>query len=293
MKIRVKPIPPNFDKKDWLVTPSLLVKDQWQGDLKNVKVGDVLDRKIYRKAETTVSELIPPIVWDTISGVSFYPERAIVNNNKTKTTFNADRTDAMRYLFEREGEVIIPEMTLFWWNAQRKKIYKKTLPEIVVNVQPNPDLGMLASIKDSLAAIEATTEVHSQDDAKKSFSFLGLNWWQLLLLIIALGYATPRLYGLLKKWIVASKEKRAAYLNSELHFFRLFLASLNKSETERMNAFYRWVDCFESSNPSYEGFLKTVEIHESNFSLSKSEWKKRRKFFLEGNKLNREVWINP
>src|SRR5690606_9487680 len=48
--IRVKPIPPNFREEQWLVATGLRVADHWSGNRQQVKVGDVLERRISRTA---------------------------------------------------------------------------------------------------------------------------------------------------------------------------------------------------------------------------------------------------
>lgn len=294
--IKVRPIPPGFKKSDWLVTPDLNVKDSWSGDLKNVKVGDVLERRIHRNAALTVSELIPPVEWDSIENVSYYPDRPFTQNNKTKTSFSAERTDAMRYLFLEEGELVIPEITLMWWNTGRKKVYKRTLREVVINVQPNPDLGMVTSIKDSLDAMVAASLVDSPED-EKPYEFFGMNWKQLsvaiLLLILLIKYGWKFFQFIWKTY----QTKHQAYIESEKYYFDLFLKSLHKSEDDKLKAFYRWLDCLTLKEYTLDYFSSTYMGSALAFvSAPKQEWMKARKTVLE-NKPNGIIanrgWINP
>ena len=294
--IKVRPIPPGFKKSDWLVTPDLTVKDAWSGDLKNVKVGDVLERRIHRNAAVTVSELIPPVAWDSIENVSYYPDRPFTQNNKTKTSFSAERTDAMRYLFLKEGEVTIPEITLMWWNAARKKVYKRTLKEVVINVQPNPDLGMVTSIKDSLDAMAAASIADSPEE-KKPFEFLGMNWKQLsvavLLLILLLKYGWKLLQFIWKKY----QTKHRAYLKSEKYYFDLFLKSLHKSDEEKLKAFYCWLDGLTLKEYTLDYFSSAfMDSTLTTVSAAKQDWIKARKRVLENklkNATQKPNWINP
>ena len=126
-RIRVTPVPAGFDRDEWLVTTGLGISDNWEGDLQHVKVGDVLERQITRTAQGTVSELIPPIGWDSVPDVSMYAARSVVRNNKTATDISAVRTETMRFLFEKEGEVILPEMVFSWYDPVQKQLYKRTL----------------------------------------------------------------------------------------------------------------------------------------------------------------------
>jgi len=119
-RIRVKPIPPNFSDEQWLVATGLTVTDNWSGNRQKVKVGDVLVRSIARTAYGTVGQLIPPIAWDSLPGISMYPARTNVENHETKTAIRATRTETMRYLFEEEGEITLPEMVFSWYNPYRE-----------------------------------------------------------------------------------------------------------------------------------------------------------------------------
>jgi len=72
--IKVKSVPPGFNRSQWLVTSNMTVSDNWSSNKNEVKVGDVLERKITRNVSGTVSELISPIIWDSIPHVSLYPQ---------------------------------------------------------------------------------------------------------------------------------------------------------------------------------------------------------------------------
>jgi len=195
-----------------------------------------------------------------------------------------------------EGEVVIPEITLMWWNAGRKKVYKRTLREVVINVQPNPDLGMVTSIKDSLDAMVAASVADSTEE-EKPFEFLGMNWKQLsvaiLLLILLIKYGWKFFQFIWKTY----QTKHRAYLESEKYYFDLFLKSLHKSEDEKLKAFYRWLDCLTLKEYTLDYFSSTYIGSALTFvSAPKQEWIKARKRVLE-NKPNGIIanrgWINP
>lgn len=317
-KIKVQAIPPGFKRNEWLVTPNLTTKDSWSGDLNTVKVGDVLVRNIHRDASLTVSELIPPIVWDSIAGVSYYPGRSVTQNNKTRTTFSAERTDVMRYLFLEEGDVVIPEITLMWWNASRKKVYKRTLKERTIIVLSNPNLGMAESIKDSLDTISAQVQLVGEAEEQ---TYLGLTLKELLKRI---AYSTVLLLVLYKlfRWIFVTKDllgkinkRRAIYRESEYHHFKLFLFNNKfKSKAETLNCFYNWLNKLnlKESTASYlsstYGTTKLIDsIIQLEANISQGDFQSmefdvseikaaRQRYFETKEKSKRNIlqnWINP
>ena len=248
-KISVKPVPQNIDRENWIVASNVSVTQNWNGNLKQVKVGDVLERSISREIQGTIAELIPPISWDTIPGVSNYPVRAEVRNNNSKTAISASRTDGVKYLFEKEGQVIIPEIIVNWWNPQAKRMQKRTLQETVINVLPNPDLGMLESIRDSMQIISATANETMEEESP--FTFLGMNWKQLAVVVLALTFLIYILVKVILKLMKKIAIDKKNYRNSELFYFREFEKAIRKENASlSLNALYRWIDQLNLPEPT-------------------------------------------
>ena len=306
--IKVRPIPRGFNKDEWLVTPSLSVRNKWYGNIKNVKVGDVLERRIYRNVSNTVSELIPPIAWDSIANVSLYPSKNSVKNNKTKTSISASRVDRVQYLFEKEGEVIIPEMIFTYWNPYHNKLYKRKLKAITINVLANPNLGMLESIRDSLNT--SLNPINNDIAKKEKFNFMGLSLKQLIYYSAALIVFIYVLYKFMR-WLFVSKmiiqkikEKRRIYLKSEKHLFRLLLIGIIiQSKETQIRLLYKWIDSLKLKEPSIAYFnsiyangnfkvenIVNLKAKINIFDLIKA----RRKYILKKtNTYKNSNWINP
>jgi hypothetical protein len=313
--ISVKAVPNNYDQDEWLVSSSVSVNESWQGDLKNVKIGNVIQRTIYRKAFGTVSELIPPIKWDSVQGVSMYPTRAEINSEKSKTSISASRSDGVRYLFEKEGTVTLPEITVTWWNPRQNKLFKRTLKEKTIQVLANPDLGMLESVKDSLAlynqVLSEETFVEEELNIlglslKDFLTYLGIILGSLLLIYKFLKWLLIT-KGLLKKW----RHQREAYSNSEKYYFKLFLTEATKKNSNAsLNAMYNWIDRLGLKEPTLhylaknygnQAFISTLDKWERKSEVYPlpeiHHIKKARKNFLKSmsQKSNQTSvnWINP
>lgn len=310
--IKVRPVPPGFDKDQWLVTTNMTVVDRGLQQVSEVKVGDVITRSIRRNVNGTVAELIPPIAWDTITGVRLYPTRGEVSNNKTKTAISASRTDGVRYLFEREGEVTLPEMELTWYNPRAKKLFKRTLPARTITVLANPDLGLLETVRDSLQ-IESEQQMTSSEENSET-TILGLSPKQFLIALIIVLVISFYSLKLIKILIRRIQRKRQAYRRSEAYFFSFFVKSLGKSDAnESINALYHWIDELNLSEPTLSYFveqygagllekdLKMIEQFVPNGSsrtvgLHKQAWIRARKNYLKSLRNPKEevgLWVNP
>ncbi len=295
--ITVKPIPPGFDPSNWLVTSDLSVRDNWSGDLAHVKVGDVVERRLSLVAQNTIAALIPTITWDSIPQVSLYPKTPSAQNNRTKTSISASSEETVRYLFEQEGEVTIPKKVIQWWHPYQQKLYKRTLPAKTITVGPNPDLGIVASIKDSLAAElraeqAAATEAESPRDFKtiaKKVAAYGLGLAILIFLIWKL-----------KEFIDRRRLAHKAYLESEEHYFKLFLKSLDANdEGNKKASLYAWLDRLNLEEPSLKYLLdhfgdKFTKPETAIQKLTAQQWKEMRRATLT-NYIPKDSndWINP
>jgi hypothetical protein len=312
--IKVKGVPPGFNKSEWLVTSNVSVSDNWLGDKNNVKVGDVLERRVTRNVSGTVSELVPPILWDSIANVGLYPTRSDVKNNKTKTSISATRVDGMRYLFEKEGDVIIPEKELTWWNPRAKKLYKRTLKGYTIQVLPNPDLGMLETMRDSLniAAVNAKDEVA---EAKKPTTILGLSIKQFAALLVINMVVLYILIKVIKRVYNKLKLKQETYKVSEAFYFKQFMKATNGSNsTKIINTLYSWIDKLDLEQPTITYFISTYgdstlkqeyasilkakqNTPSSTLKLDIKKWKMARSNFLAQQKNNFKTitrdWVNP
>ncbi|MCA0930874.1 hypothetical protein LCM02_00335 [Lutimonas saemankumensis] len=320
-EIDVKDIPKGFDKDNWLVSSNVYVNETWQGNLTSVKVGDVVEREILRKASGTVAELIPPIVWDSINNVSLYPTRPAINTNKSKTAISSSRSEGVRYLFEKEGTVILPEITVTWWNSRQQKLYKKTIPGKTIEVLPNPDLGMLDSVRDSLLIASPALEDDKIDKSEEKIFGLTLKEF---LTLLSVGVLVLLILYRILKWLLVSKgllarikNKREAYLKSEKYYFQLFLKQVGKKDNKSsLNALYKWIDHLELKEPTLVFFAHQYGSREFRSALDLTDGdknaiilnnlhgiKEARKNYLKGlvdNSAKQKIqgknpfqWINP
>ena len=295
---RVRPIPPGQNSDTWLVTNRFSVQEIWGRSLSDVKVGDVIDRSFNLEASNTVGELIPPITWDSVGGVSMYPEGTNAETVQDRSVISAVRKETMRYLFEREGLVQLPELVFHWYNPEDGQLYKRTIEAVTIEVQPNPDLGMLTSIRDSL---EAASAQDVDGDAEKR-TILGLTPLQMLLVVLGNALGIYFLVKGLKYLVQGYQARKAEYLNSEAYYFDQFMKNARGgSPSEVVNAAYRWIDQLELSEPTLRYFSgrygdsdlqnstqlieESVRNRSESLVLNTRAWKKARKLFKNGTKV--------
>lgn len=310
-QIKVKSIPAGFNKNDWLVTSNMTVAENWSSNKNEVKVGDVLERKITRNVANIVAELIPPIIWDSISTISLYPTRSTVKSNKTKTAISATRVDGVRYLFEKEGEVVVPEKILTWYNPRAKKLFKRTLKGFTIKVLPNPNLGMLESVRDSLQITMPIKGKGIVEDTPKTI--VGLTVKQFIIALCSLLLICYLLFKIGGKILLFLKNRKITYLNSEQYYFDQFIKSLKKGDSSvQINSFYKWISMLNLEEPTLSYFVSKFgsnellqkkeesvnKQQENNFpTVASKEWSKLRAnyLFFKNKDLGAQSkdWVNP
>lgn len=245
-RFNVNAVPLGYNPNNWLVATYLNVNQKWSAPLSNIKVGDVVQRTINRGVGGTMSEFIPATVWDSIAGISIYPKRPKVNTKKSKTSIASSRSETVNYLFEKEGEVIIPSLEYMYWNSNTRKFYKKRIDSVKIHVKPNPDLSMLASIKKSLQ--KETDELTKAED--KPFLILGLTPKVFVkYVIIGLALLFILIY-ILRYAIGFIKKTRNQYLRSEAYAFHQVKNAINNQDYFAFSSVsHTWL---KKLNPDFE-----------------------------------------
>ena len=212
---------------------------------------------------------------------------------------SATRSDGIKYLFEEEGEIEIPEIIVMWWNPRTSTMQKRTLKKVAIKVTANPDLGMLKSIRDSLSLANATMEKDELPAEKTSILGLSPRLFVAAVLILLLAiYLFVRIYGSLKRAFLNDREQ---YKNSEKYYFRQYRKAAGlKNNSQAQQALYRWIDQLHLKEPSLAYFQEhygkpdLLDSPENIFNVA--EWSRARKNFLHGRSKSNyrpEAWINP
>lgn len=247
-KFTVLAPPGEIDTSQWLSAYSLSLSDTWDKPLDNLKTGDVLERRIRVRAGGALAALIPPIELDSIPFGKTYPKTPILGNSQNKSSFSGSRTEIITYLIEEDGTFEIPAIEVAWFNLSSRQLERKIIDPISIQVAANPDLEFILSQQKALQEALAN-ELPQEVEDDKPFEFLGLNWWQLIL-VITVVIAVIRLFiswiRRLQDRIRVKKEEEYA---SEAHYFKQLKQSLEQGDPEEMiRQLFFWYDRFREEN---------------------------------------------
>ena len=281
----VLPPPEGVDVSEWLSAYSLTLTETWNRPLENLKAGDVLERRIRIRAGGTLAALIPPARVDTVAFGSIYPKQPILGNVQNAASFTGSRTEILTYLIESDGNFDIPELRVTWFNLRNKSLETASLPGITIEVAPNPDIEFVLS-RQKMLQQELAKEAITVIEEKKPFEFLGLNWWQLSLVVLTVIAAIFQLIRFGKKIATKRKIKQQAQEESEEHHFDLLVEALKKGEAKKsIRQLYKWYDRFRPNKygPGISEFANAIESkpllsqleHESETRYKNEKWEAR------------------
>lgn len=112
------------------------VSQTWQpGTIGPVQAGDVLTRTISRRAAGTTAMMFPAVAIETPAGVRFYATDPIVQDFAERGASRAERSETIKYQFERPGTFPLPDLSVTWWDMDAGELKRNTLPGKVVDVR--------------------------------------------------------------------------------------------------------------------------------------------------------------
>lgn len=234
--------PEGIDPKNYLASYNVSLKDYWNVDLNKVKAGDVLERRITINASGSLAATIPPPTIDSVDFGTVYLKSPILNNRQNQSSFSGTRTEIINYLLEKDGSFTIPEVKVSWYNLNSKSLEERTIEAIPIDIAFNKDLEFILSRQQELQSeLEANKE--EQPAKKEPFSFMGLNWWQLLLVILALVVIIRYLVRIIKKIRAKQKQHELEVLDSEEHYYKRLKKTVKQKDLNHFTkAFYSWYD---------------------------------------------------
>ena len=197
-KIKVKAPPPSFSGDTWLPAKSVKLIETWSNSPGNIYVGDSITRTITIEADGLLDSQLPPLSFSPIEGAKFYPDKGSSETSVTDKGSLSSRADSAAIIPTREGEIILPEIRLQWWDTKRNKMQEAVIPASTLLVKPalNGTQGNSTplAMDHSLTAAKVSTV---SADSQTADNLL----WQ----VVAAGFALAWLLTLYLWWQLKSK----------------------------------------------------------------------------------------
>ncbi len=256
-KFEVRDVPDRLKEQgDWFVAKDVTLHETWSPPLTDIKVGDVVKRTITIDAKGTLPQFIPDLSGqERVDWTSSYPQDAVLTDTRDEFDANGRSTQTVTYLFEKAGDFTFPPITVNYWNPFSAKMFTRTGEAENIHVADNPNLGILTTLKDSLAATQKP--IAAKAEKKGPLLILGMRWYTFAGVVVA---GIILLYVLLRFGIRLYRnlrERRRTYLASEAYRFHRFCRSPDDPNAF-LRTLYTWWDSFtRKPSPSVLGSLRT------------------------------------
>ncbi len=126
----VKPAPASFTGAHWLSAEQLELKQEWSGDINQMKVGEPLTRTLTLSAKgTTVGQLPELSTANTNDQLKTYPDQPVLQEQKKLEGLVALRQEKIALIPSKAGDYTLPAIEIPWFNTQSQKMEVARIPE--------------------------------------------------------------------------------------------------------------------------------------------------------------------
>ena len=179
ISLDVKPAPASFTGKHWLSAQQLVFKQEWSGDIKQLKIGEPLTRTLTLLAKgATVSQL--PELNTAISNdqLKAYPDQPVLQEQKKTDGVIAFREEKIALILSQAGDYQLPAIQIPWFNTENQKMEMAEIPETTLTAlagaQPVVNTPQITSVNSQ--AINTTPTINTVPET---------NFWMWLSLCLA------------------------------------------------------------------------------------------------------------
>ncbi len=132
-----------------IAADSMKITESWTpANLDHLNAGDVIKRKITRRATGTTAMMLPPVSKDAPDGVRVYLTDPIVFDRNERGSRQAERDETIKYQFERPGVFTLPELAFKWWDPKSEEYQQTMLKERTVTVEGLPAVATTVTESD-------------------------------------------------------------------------------------------------------------------------------------------------
>ncbi|WP_428527517.1 BatD family protein [Roseibium sp.] len=119
------------DLQPFLAAQSLDLKRTVEGDPANLKAGDALIVKTTVTVRGVPPMFVPPVTPDlSLPGLSFYAQSPGLEESENRGLVSGTRTETVTIVAENAGTYQIPQVTLSWYDLEKKAVESATVPAL-------------------------------------------------------------------------------------------------------------------------------------------------------------------
>ena len=224
----------------WLPASNITIRESWDNDFSNVRIGDALMRTIELEANGLDGAALPPIEFPSIATVNTYPEQPEISRSYVGGNIVGQRIQKNSLVVTELGTIRVPGVTLPWFDIDTEEVKYATVEDSAIRVGPVRTTG-----QDEPMPLDGTFDELDNDNPALGANALPQN-------PSAMGTETPL-------WVLVL----AAALTALLLAFTVYTANRRRSNLSIARKappvsapMYRQQIAPESENEAFKEFVK-------------------------------------
>ena len=236
ISIKVLPRPPAFSADTWLPARKLSIEENWSAPPNQIKAGESVTRTITLRGDGLQGAQLPPISLPIINGLKFYPDQPKINDTENQHGRVGERIENIALVPTREGNWKIPEISVPWWDTERKVLQYAVLPAREINVT-----GSIISTETGTST-SSTSLISLNENTASAFNATKENYaWKIIATISAIGW----LLTLIMLYITRNRGIRAPIKSSndenESKCYKILVKACNSNDASAARkSFLSW-----------------------------------------------------
>ncbi len=197
--LNVQAVPAEFHGRHWLPAEQLLLKQEWSGDIRQVKAGEPLTRTLVLLARGSTVGQLPELyqkgaIHSPSGGeLQSYPDQPLLKERKKPQGIVALREEKIALIPSRAGTYRLPEIAIPWWNTRSNKMLVAKIPAVTLEVSAAPQTAQEGSIGASEDMLQEFAASRSKAAAVQSLPAQDRTWlW--VSVFLAIGWLATLLY---------------------------------------------------------------------------------------------------
>ncbi len=185
--INVREKPANYPVDAvWLPASEITLRERWDNDFTNVRIGDAVTRTIDVEAFGLDGAALPPLNVPSIATVNTYPEPPEISRTYVDGNIVGRRVQQDSLLMTEAGTVRVPGITLPWFDIDTEEVKYATIEDSAIRVGPVRTTGQdeplsLSNTPVDTPAVNDTAQTYLGDDQDSLISPTTTPLWILVL----------------------------------------------------------------------------------------------------------------
>jgi len=132
--ITVKPMPANY-QGDWLISEDVHLVENNNLHAASYTVGDPITRIISLRVASISVDKMPEIKLNYDSSLRYYPDQDDLKQGTLNGVLYSQRTITHAIIADKSGELVLPEISIPWWNSKTEQQEFATLPAQTLTIK--------------------------------------------------------------------------------------------------------------------------------------------------------------